>query len=208
MAVEENRKNFYSLRYQFPLSWPSRFFSVVFRVKFRMKAFRFFPLRRWKISRLCPGRFRFSLAIFRLDNEKLQRNFFSGWWRKKKTQQQQLARSAHPANKLLTYWCKRERGKLFALIRHLLKQQLCRGLRDKFLTLLLFPIFSFLYSEKADLKPRHDSHGIGVPHMDSIYTTPTTGFHHPHHPNGIHHGSPEAMKVRMAAMVLSPPTRV
>jgi hypothetical protein len=62
-------------------------------------------------------------------------------------------------------------------------------------------------SEKADLKPRHDSH-IGVPHLDSIYTTPTTGFHHPHHPNGIHHGSPEAMKVRMAAMVLSPPTRV
>lgn len=62
-------------------------------------------------------------------------------------------------------------------------------------------------SEKADLKPRHDSH-IGVPHLDSIYTTPTTGFHHPHHGNGIHHGSPEAMKVRMAAMVLSPPTRV
>ncbi|KAG5681586.1 hypothetical protein PVAND_011002 [Polypedilum vanderplanki] len=49
-------------------------------------------------------------------------------------------------------------------------------------------------SEKADLKPHGD---IGVPHLDSIYTTPTTGFHHhPHHPhgNGIHQGSPEAMK--------------
>jgi hypothetical protein len=67
---------------------------------------------------------------------------------------------------------------------------------------------SYFHSEKADLKPRHDSH-IGVPHLDSIYTTTTTGFHHPHlHGNGIHQGSPEAMKVRMAAMVLSPPTRV
>lgn len=61
-------------------------------------------------------------------------------------------------------------------------------------------------SEKADLKPHHD---VGVPHLDSIYTTPTTGFHHQHHHgNGLHQGSPEAMKVRMAAMVLSPPTRV
>jgi hypothetical protein len=49
-----------------------------------------------------------------------------------------------------------------------------------------------------------------VPHLihDSIYTTPTTGFHHHHHANGIHQGSPEAMKVRMAAVVFSPPTRV
>lgn len=68
--------------------------------------------------------------------------------------------------------------------------------------------FPFAHSEKADLKPRHDNSHIGVPHLDSIYTT-SAGFHHPHHPhNGIHHGSPEAMKVRMAAMVLSPPTRV
>ncbi|CAO1380023.1 unnamed protein product [Diamesa hyperborea] len=63
-------------------------------------------------------------------------------------------------------------------------------------------------SEKADLKSRSDSH-IGVPHLDSIYTTPTGGFHHHqhHHSNGLQ-GSPEAMKVRMTAMVLQPPTRV
>lgn len=75
-------------------------------------------------------------------------------------------------------------------------------------TLKIFSNVS-IHSEKADLKPRHDNSHIGVPHLDAIYTTPT-GFHHPHHPhaNGIHHGSPEAMKVRMAAMVLSPPTRV
>lgn len=46
----------------------------------------------------------------------------------------------------------------------------------------------------------------GAPPLDSIYTTPT-GFHHHHHHNGLQ-GSPEAMKVRMAAMILSPPTRV
>lgn len=76
-------------------------------------------------------------------------------------------------------------------------------------TLLILVNALPIYSEKADLKPRHDNSHIGVPHLDAIYTTPT-GFHHPHHPhaNGIHHGSPEAMKVRMAAMVLSPPTRV
>ncbi|XP_065093433.1 uncharacterized protein LOC135714094, partial [Ochlerotatus camptorhynchus] len=57
-------------------------------------------------------------------------------------------------------------------------------------------------SEKADLKSRSDS--TSVPPLDSIYTTPT-GFHHHH--NGTP-GSPEAMKVRMAAMILQPPTRV
>ena len=48
-----------------------------------------------------------------------------------------------------------------------------------------------------------------MPHLDSIYTTPTGGFHHHqhHHSNGLQ-GSPEAMKVRMTAMVLQPPTRV
>lgn len=77
----------------------------------------------------------------------------------------------------------------------------------------------FFCSEKADLKSRSDSIGIGVgpPHLDSIYTTHTpSGFHHHAH----HHsqGSPEAMKVRMndadasklrmAACILQPPTRV
>lgn len=89
-----------------------------------------------------------------------------------------------------------------------------------FLFFVYFFIFEFrkkLYSEKADLKSRSDSTGGGVgPQMDSIYTTPA-GFHHQHHPHhhqhhqsrtGSHHGSPEAMKVRMAAMVLQPPTRV
>lgn len=80
-------------------------------------------------------------------------------------------------------------------------------------------------SEKADLKSRSDS--TNGPQLDSIYTTPA-GFHHHHHQqqqqlhagNNIgvglpppsqqhsHQGSPEAMKVRMAAMVLQPPTRV
>lgn len=42
-------------------------------------------------------------------------------------------------------------------------------------------------------------HDIGVP----IFTTPVTGYRYPHHDN-----SHEVMQVRMAAMVLSPPTRV
>lgn len=66
-------------------------------------------------------------------------------------------------------------------------------------------IKSFIFSEKADLKSRSDS--LGAPHLDSIYTTPA-GFHHHHHPHHQSHGSPEAMKVRMAAMILQPPTRV
>lgn len=75
---------------------------------------------------------------------------------------------------------------------------------------LWFPIYLrfffvtfFVYSEKADLKSRSDS--TNGPQLDSIYTTPA-GFHH-HHTAGTQ-GSPEAMKVRMAAMVLQPPTRV
>ncbi|XP_055848314.1 hemicentin-2 isoform X1 [Episyrphus balteatus] len=61
-------------------------------------------------------------------------------------------------------------------------------------------------SEKADLKSRSD--GTSGPQGDSIYTTPA-GFHHQHHQQHPgHHGSPEAMKVRMAAMILQPPTRV
>lgn len=74
----------------------------------------------------------------------------------------------------------------------------------------MFPFSSFslpFNSEKADLKSRSDSIGIGVgpPHLDSIYTTPSGFHHHAHHHS---QGSPEAMKVRMAAMVLQPPTRV
>lgn len=76
----------------------------------------------------------------------------------------------------------------------------------------MFPFSFFLLflpfnSEKADLKSRSDSIGIGVgpPHLDSIYTTPSGFHHHAHHHS---QGSPEAMKVRMAAMVLQPPTRV
>ncbi|XP_031638814.1 hemicentin-2 isoform X1 [Contarinia nasturtii] len=48
-------------------------------------------------------------------------------------------------------------------------------------------------SEKADLKSRSDSIGIGVgpPHLDSIYTTPSGFHHHAHHHS---QGSPEAMK--------------
>ncbi|XP_052863858.1 B-cell receptor CD22 [Anopheles cruzii] len=74
-------------------------------------------------------------------------------------------------------------------------------------------------SEKADLKSRSDS--LSGPPLDSIYTTPTGFHHHQHHPHHPHHaahhhaqqpngtpGSPEAMKVRMAAMILQPPTRV
>ncbi|XP_037038558.1 hemicentin-2 isoform X1 [Bradysia coprophila] len=57
-------------------------------------------------------------------------------------------------------------------------------------------------SEKADLKSRSDS--TNGPQLDSIYTTPA-GFHTQGHAQGH---SPEAMKVRMAAMVLQPPTRV
>ncbi|KAL9887979.1 irregular chiasm C-roughest protein-like isoform 4-T17 [Glossina fuscipes fuscipes] len=87
-------------------------------------------------------------------------------------------------------------------------------------------------SEKADLKSRSDS--TSGPQGDSIYTTPA-GFHHQqqqqqqqvqsqsqqlHHQQQAattaaaaalthnEHGSPEAMKVRMAAMILQPPTRV
>lgn len=73
-------------------------------------------------------------------------------------------------------------------------------------SLLLYCIsMSFLHSEKADLRPRNENN-IGVPHLDDIYTTDFT----PYHPQqGFHHhGSPEALKVRMTAMVLSPPTRV
>jgi len=88
----------------------------------------------------------------------------------------------------------------------------------------------FARSEKADLKSRSDS--TSGPQGDSIYTTPA-GFHHHqqqqqqqqhaaaaaaaalHAASTQHaqqqypgHGSPEAMKVRMAAMILQPPTRV
>jgi len=84
-------------------------------------------------------------------------------------------------------------------------------------------LFLFFFgSEKADLKSRSDS--TSGPQGDSIYTTPA-GFHHQQqmqsqqqpqqHASHLHHamsgglgGSPEAMKVRMAAMILQPPTRV
>lgn len=69
--------------------------------------------------------------------------------------------------------------------------------------LFLFLFMYHLNSEKADLKSRSDSTS-GGPHLDSIYTTPS-GFHHHH---AERPGSPEAMKVRMAAMILQPPTRV
>lgn len=78
------------------------------------------------------------------------------------------------------------------------------------------------------MKSRSDS--TSGPQGDSIYTTPA-GFHHhqqqqqqqqlqqhhqqaqqqqqqQHHHLQTAHGSPEAMKVRMAAMILQPPTRV
>ncbi|KAH8292457.1 hypothetical protein KR054_010297, partial [Drosophila jambulina] len=91
-------------------------------------------------------------------------------------------------------------------------------------------------SEKADLKSRSDS--TSGPQGDSIYTTPAGFHHHQQqqqqqqqqqlqqqqaaaaaaaalhaasqHPQQQYpgHGSPEAMKVRMAAMILQPPTRV
>jgi hypothetical protein len=91
---------------------------------------------------------------------------------------------------------------------------------------LVYSIFLFFFSisfcslyvvrsEKADLKSRSDSLN-GPPTLDAIsgiYTTPTTGFHlhnGAHHHHHLHHdtNSPEAMKVRMAAMILQPPTRV
>lgn len=56
----------------------------------------------------------------------------------------------------------------------------------------------FCYSEKLDIEKNSTGPG-GIP-ADAIYTTTPRG--------GRGHGSPEAMKVRLAAMVLQPPTRV
>lgn len=90
------------------------------------------------------------------------------------------------------------------------KQQTKTTNTEKHLICIYFPLV--IHSEKADLKSRTDL-SAGMPPLDSIYTTATGGgggFHHQHHQhNGLHHqGSPEAMKVRMAAMILQPPTRV
>lgn len=70
------------------------------------------------------------------------------------------------------------------------KERLCQYLLCSF----------FCFSEKLDIEKNSVGPG-GIP-ADAIYTTtPRTGVRGGHH-------SPDAMKVRLAAMVLQPPTRV
>lgn len=70
---------------------------------------------------------------------------------------------------------------------------------ERLLYWLLFNESYFCFSEKLDIEKNSVGPG-GIP-ADAIYTTtPRTGV------RGLH--SPDAMKVRLAAMVLQPPTRV
>lgn len=61
-----------------------------------------------------------------------------------------------------------------------------------------FQQFFLICRNKIDIEKTTSGLG-GIP-ADAIYTTPRTNHHQG--------GSPEAMKVRLAAMVIQPPTRV
>lgn len=75
-----------------------------------------------------------------------------------------------------------------------------------FLSIIIIFQTILFNSEKADVKFRADILD-DVP-LDTVYTTPSSYHHNHNHQHLQSQGSPEAMKVRMAAMILQPPTRV